>query len=155
MPVQRVVPNRIPVARYRDIVGDLACVGNICRLRDAVRLHELRAIPADGKLDLGRIRADELARICRECAPRRNRIGARAVIDLRRLAAADLKRVRCDCLAVDRSLTVDGIVKGIVARDLFLARCRCKGGVKRILHIRISNIVIRAVARVHIGEWCF
>ena len=144
LPVQRVVPNRIAVARYRDIVGDLACVGNICRLRDAVRLRELRAIPADGKLDLGRIRADELARICRECTPRRNRIGARAVIDLRRLAAADLKRVRRDCLAVDRALAVD------ILGDIVVVRHRTERRSERLVHIRVLNIVRCAVARVRV-----
>ena len=54
--------------------------------------------------------------------------------------------VRVNRLAVDRSLAIDGLVHRIVAR------CRrAEGILERLVHLRIANVMRRAVARICVG----
>ena len=155
LPVQRIVLEQVLIAiicRRLDIVGDTLRLIGIRRPRRIVCFREMRAlIGINRKVDLVRIRTDHT---CTETCVRtqlpvgRNRVVAGTVIDLRRMGGVpmridDIEVVRINCLAVDRPLAVDGLVHRIIAR------CRrTKRIPKRLIHLRIANVMRRAVARV-------
>ena len=158
LPVQRIVLEQILIAAIRrrlDIVGDTLRLIDIRCPRRIVCLCEMSApIGIDCKADLVRVRCNHACAVPRARAQvpaGRNRVVAGAVIDLRRMGGVpvcidNVEVVRVNRLAVDRSLAIDVLVHRIVAR------CRrAEGILERLVHLRIANVMRRAVARICVG----
>ena len=158
LPVQRIVFEQVLVAAIRrrlDIVRDALGLIDIRRPRRIVCLCEMSTpIGIDGKADLIRVCCNHACAVPRARAQvpaGRNRVVAGAVIDLRRMGGVpmcidNVEVVRVNRLAVDRPLAIDGLVHRIVAR------CRrAEGILERLVHLRIANVMRRAVARICIG----
>ena len=160
LPIQRIVLEQILIALIRrclDIVRDALRLMGIRRLRRIVCLREMSALVGiNGKFDL----------ICviinHTCSKSRtrlqfptgwNRIVTGAVVDLRRgggvpMRIDNIEIVRINRLAADCPLAIDDLVHRIVAR------CRAKGILKRLVHLRIANIMRCTVTRVCIVSEC-
>ena len=142
-PIQRIVPQCLGIARCSDMIGNLPRIGDIFRLRHAVVLGKVCPLrTVNGKGD--HVAGDNLARIRLKGTSRRDGVFAGAVVGLRRLAAADLERCAVNLLTGDCPLAVNGLI------DLVVVLHRAELIVKRSLHLLVPNIVLGAVARVHI-----
>ena len=142
-PVEFIVPQGLRIARCSDVICNLPCIGDIFRLHHAVVLGKVCPLrTVNGKGD--HVAGDNLARIRLKGTSRRDSVFAGAVVDLRRLAAADLERCAVNLLTGDCPLAVNGLI------DLVVVLHRAELIVKRSLHLLVPNIVLGAVARVHI-----
>ena len=114
-------------------------------------------IGVDRKADLVLISCDHARsgpRARAQVPAERNRVIAGAVIDLRRMGGVpmcidNIEVVWINRLAVDGPLAIDGLVHRIVAR------CRrAEGILECLVHLRIANVMRRAIARVCIVSEC-